>query len=499
MPGTLPNAPRLAISLGIAVAAAAGLALAPLSTVEGGLTPEAHRLASVLAAVVVLWVSESLPLPVTALAGVAACVVTGVGPAKDVFRPFAQPLIFLFIGSFMLAEAIRVHGLDRRLAYAVLAQPWVGEHPKRIMAAVALVCGVTSGVISNTATTAMMFAIVSGILAAIEQADQGEGGRRLNPRFATGLLLVVAFASSIGGLATPIGTPPNLIGLAFIEKQLAIDISFFSWCLLGVPLTLTMLLVVVVVGTSLFPAGVSRLEGVTAYVHAQRKTLGRWTTGQRSAAAAFALTVSLWVAPGVLALVVGKEHPATALLASRVPEGVAALLGAIALFILPGGNGTRVLSWEQAAKIDWGVILLYGGGMALGELSFTTGLADGLGRSITGLIPEGGGITLIAAAALVAAITSEFTSNTASANVVVPVGLALATAVGADPLPAALAATFAASLGFMMPVSTPCNAIVYGSGRVPLADMVRAGAILDLAGVACVTIGMLAVGRLWTP
>jgi len=260
-----------------------------------------------------------------------------------------------------------------------------------------------------------------------------------------------------------------------------------------------MLLVVVVVGTSLFPAGVSRLEGVTAYVHAQRKTLGRWTTGQRSAAAAFALTVSLWVAPGVLALVVGKEHPATALLASRVPEGVAALLGAIALFILPGGNGTRVLSWEQAAKIDWGVILLYGGGMALGELSFTTGLADGLGRSITGLIPEGGGITLIAAAALVAAITSEFTSNTASANVVVPVGLALATAVGADPLPAALAATFAASLGFMMPVSTPCNAIVYGSGRVPLADMVRAGAILDLAGVACVTIGMLAVGRLWTP
>ncbi len=238
---------------------------------------------------------------------------------------------------------------------------------------------------------------------------------------------------------------------------------------------------------------------MTAYVHAQRKTLGRWTTGQRSAAAAFGLTVSLWVAPGVLALVVGKEHPATALLASRVPEGVAALLGAIALFILPGGNGTRVLSWEQAAKIDWGVILLYGGGMALGELSFTTGLADGLGRSITGLIPEGGGITLIAAAALVAAITSEFTSNTASANMVVPVGLALATAVGADPLPAALAATFAASLGFMMPVSTPCNAIVYGSGRVPLADMVRAGAILDLAGAACVTIGMLAVGRLWTP
>jgi len=475
-----------------------GVAWLPLSTGEEALPLEAHRLASVLAAVVVLWVSETLPLPVTALAGVSACVITGVGPAKEVFRPFAQPLIFLFIGSFMLAEAIRVHRLDRRLAYAVLAQPWVGEHPRRIMAAVAIVCGVTSGVISNTATTAMMFAIVSGILAAIEQANQGGSGK-LNPRFATGLLLVVAFASSIGGLATPIGTPPNLIGLAFIEKQLEIDISFFSWCLLGVPLTIAMLGVVVAVATSLFPAGVARLEGVTDYVRGQRASLGRWTTGQRSAAIAFAITVSLWVAPGVLALVVGKEHPWCETLSSRVPEGVAALIGAVALFILPGGDGRRVLSWEQAAKIDWGVILLYGGGMALGQLSFSTGLADGLGRSITGLIPEGGGITLIAAAALVAAITSEFTSNTASANMVVPVGLALATAVGADPLPAALAATFAASLGFMMPVSTPCNAIVYGSGRVPLADMVRAGAILDVAGALCVTIGMLAVGRLWFP
>ena len=495
----LPNATRLVISLGIAVAAAVGVAWAPLSGVEGGLSLEAHRLASVLAAVVVLWVSETLPLPVTALAGVSACVITGVAPAGEVFRPFSQPLIFLFIGSFMLAEAIRVHGLDRRLAYAVLAQPWVGEHPRRIMAAVAIICGVTSAVISNTATTAMMFAIVSGILAAIEQAHHDKPGGALNPRFATGLLLVVAFASSVGGLATPIGTPPNLIGLSFIEKQLNIDISFFSWCLLGVPLTIALLAVVIAVATTLFPAGVARLEGVSDYVRQQRAALGRWTRGQKSAATAFAITISLWIAPGVLALVVGKEHPLCQTLSARVPEGVAALIGAVALFLLPAGQGTRVLTWEQAAKIDWGVILLYGGGMALGELSFSTGLADGLGRSITGLIPEGGGITLIAAAALVAAITSEFTSNTASANMVVPVGLALATAVGADPLAAGLAATFAASLGFMMPVSTPCNAIVYGSGRIPLRDMVRAGAILDGAGAACVTIAMLTVGRLWAP
>lgn len=487
------------VSLGIALAAACGIAALPLSGGEDGLPLEAHRLASVLVAVVVLWVSETLPLPVTALAGVCACVITGVAPAREVFAPFAQPLIFLFIGSFMLAEAIRVHGLDRRLAYAVLGQSWVGEHPHRIMAAVAVVCGATSAVISNTATTAMMFAIVSGILAAIEQAHQGNGSAKLSPRYATGLLLVVAFASSIGGLATPIGTPPNLIGLAFIEEQIGVEISFFSWCMLGVPLAAVLLGLVVAVATLLFPAGLSRLEGVTAYVREQRATLGRWTPGQISAATAFAITVALWVLPGVLALAVGSEHPWSEWISTRVPEGVAALVGAVALFILPGGGGRRVLSWEQAARIDWGVVLLYGGGMALGQLSFSTGLADALGRSITGWIPQGGGITLVAAAAVVAAITSEFTSNTASANMVVPVGIALATAVGADPLPAALAATFAASLGFMMPVSTPCNAIVYGSGRVPLADMMRAGAALDVAGAVCVTVAMLAVGRIWVP
>ena len=473
------------------------------------LSPEAGSLAVILSGVVALWVTEALPLPVTALAGVVACMVAGVAPAKDVFRPFSDPLVFLFIGSFMLAEAIRVHRLDRRLAFAVLALPAVGERPWRILAAVAAVSATISAFISNTATTAMMVTIASGILAAVDDAAGGSasggndrtpvGSRRPDPGWASGLMLTVAFAASIGGLATPIGTPPNLIGLTFIRTALGVDVTFPAWCLIGVPVAALLTAFAVLLLGWMFPAGVDRIEGVSALVARERAGLGKWTTGQTSTAVAFALTVALWVVPGFLGLFLGAKHPVPAWFAARMPEGVAALVGAVLLFVLPGGPGRRALRWEEAAGIDWGIILLYGGGMALGELSFSTGLATALGESLTGWLPNGAGnATIVAAAALVAVVTSEFTSNTASANIVVPIAMSLAAAAGGDALPAALAATFAASLGFMMPVSTPCNAIVYGTGRIRLRDMMRAGAILDVVGVVTVTAAMLLVGRLVT-
>jgi sodium-dependent dicarboxylate transporter 2/3/5 len=448
-------------------------------------------------------VTEALPLPVTALLGAVACVVAGVAPAKEVFRPFSEPLVFLFIGSFMLAEAIRVHGLDRRLAFAVLGLPAVGERPGRILAAVALVSATISAFISNTATTAMMVAIAAGILAAIEHAasrDASPAGPKRDPRFATGLMLAVAFAASIGGLATPIGTPPNLIGLAFIRNELGVEVSFLTWCAIGVPVAAILTTFTVLLLGWMFPAGVDRLPGVAELVARERAGMGAWSRGQVSTAIAFGTTVCLWIVPGVLGLLLGAKHLLPAWFAAHVPEGVAALLGAVLLFILPGGPGRRALQWEEAVRIDWGIILLYGGGMALGELSFSTGLAEALGRSLTGWLPTGPGasVALVAAATLVAVITSEFTSNTASANMVVPVAMALAAAGGGDPLTAALAATFAASLGFMMPVSTPCNAIVYGTGRICLRDMIRSGVILDVVGAVVITLAMLVVGWLWT-
>ena len=200
------------------------------------------------------------------------------------------------------------------------------------------------------------------------------------------------------------------------------------------------------------------------------------------------MTVALWVVPGLLALFAGEASPLYLQVSRRLPEGAAALLGASLLFLLPGDSGRRALSWEEAARIDWGVILLYGGGFALGVLSFQTGLAETVGRSLTGLLPFPGGLGLLFASTLAATILSETTSNTASANMVVPVVIAIAKASGSDPLEPALGATMGASLGFMLPVSTPCNAIVYGSGYVPLSRMIRYGVLLDLAGVAVVTV-----------
>lgn len=463
------------------------------------LSPEAQRLAVIVVAVVILWITEAIPLAVTALLGAVACVLAGVAPADEVFAAFADPLIFLFVGSFLLAEAIRLHGLDKRLAFGVLAVPWVGERPGRILAAVALACAVVSAFVSNTCTTAMMLTIVAGIVTAVEEAATATG-RRPAPAFATGLFLCVAFASSLGGLATPIGTPPNLIGLRFIREQLGVDITFPGWCMIGVPIVAVLVTFTVYVLGRMFPAGVERLDGVAEFVARERSRLGRWTVGQTSVAVAFAITVVLWVLPGVVLAVLGPDDRWAMLLRTRLPEGVAALIGGILLFVLPRGGPGRwrpALEWSEA-KIDWGIILLYGGGISLGELCFKTGLAAALGDSIQGLVPDGswGGVVLVLLATVVAVITSEFTSNTASANIVVPVAIALGLATGGDPLPAALAATFAASLGFMMPVSTPCNAIVYGSGRISLKSMMAAGIVLDVAGIAVITAAMLALSRL---
>jgi len=463
------------------------------------ISPEAQALAAILAVVVVLWVTEALPLAVTALLAAVACVLAGVAPADEVFAPFADPLIFLFIGSFILAEAIRLHGLDRRLAFAVLALPGVGDRPGRVLAAVAAVCATTSGFLSNTCVTAMMLAIVAGMVQAIEHAGR-QAGDPPAPRFATGLLLCVAFSASIGGLATPIGTPPNLIGLGFIRRQLGVDISFPGWCLLGVPVVVVLTCFTVVLLRAMFPAGVVRLAGVREFVAAERAGLGPWTAGQWSTAAAFAITVVLWVLPAVVLGLRGPDDPLAKLLKQRLPEGVAALVGAILLFVLPGGEqgGRRraALEWAEA-RIDWGVVLLYGGGMALGELCFSTGLAAAAGDAITAWVPSGPArpAALVVIAALVAIVTSEFTSNAASATMVVPVVIALGQATGERPVVAALAATFAATLGFMMPVSTPCNAIVYGSGRIPLRSMMAAGVILDLAGAIVIPATLLAAAR----
>jgi sodium-dependent dicarboxylate transporter 2/3/5 len=464
--------------------------LAPLA-----LEPAAHRLAAVLAAVVVLWVTEAVPMAVTAFLGVAVAVVLQVAPAAEAFAPFADPLIFVFIGTFMLAQAIFVHGLDRRFAFAILGLRGVGEHPGRVLAAYALVACAVSMWISNTATVAMMFPIGLSLLSTLEGHGRGEG---LSPSFGAALLLANSFAASIGGLGTPVGTPPNLIGLGFIRRETGVDVPFFTWMALGVPVVVLLLAATV---ASLWRGGVPRgtvLPDIGRHLSAERRALGPWTTGQVNTLVAFALTVGLWILPGVVALVAGQQHPLYVALVARLPEGVVALLGAGLLFVLPTNLARHefTLPWEEAVRIDWWIVFLYGGGIALGTLAFKTGLAEALGRSLTDLLGVHSGFGLVVLSTGLATFLSETTSNTASANMVVPVVIAFARAAGIDPVLPAIAATMGSSLGFMLPVSTPCNAIVYASGRIPLTAMMRYGAALDVLGVATIVAVVTILGPL---
>jgi len=478
-----------------------GFVLAPLAFLLiyfasfESLKPEAQNLAAIIAVVIIFWICESLPMPVTALIGAALCVLFKVADAKTVFAPFADPLMFLFIGSFIIARAIFLHDLDKRFAYGVLSLKWIGARPSRILFAFGAVTAFASAWISNTATTAMMFAIGMSILAFLFKHEE-ETGIKINRNYATAMMLITSFAASIGGLMTPIGTPPNVIGLGFIRNLLGAEISFFKWMMIGAPIVVVLYIFLYGYLNFLAPAGVKEIPGSTEMIRREKAELGKWTRGQKSTIIAFLTAVFLWVFSGLIALFAGETSAIYKAINSRLPEAVGAVIGACLLFLLPGNaKGEKAITWGEAVKIDWGVILLYGGGFALGVLSFQTGLAEEIGKNLTSLLPLSGEFGLLIASVLVAVLLSETTSNTASANMVVPVVIAISQTQGINPLIPALGATFGASLGFMLPVSTPCNAIVYGSGYIPLMKMVRYGILLDIFGAILI----IAILSLLTP
>ena len=461
-----------------------------------GLSEAGHRLAAVMAAVVVLWVSEALPMAVTALLGPALAVVFHVATARRALASFADPIIFLFIGSFVLAEAMFVHGLDRRIAFTTLSSRLVGASAVRMLIAYGAVATVISMWISNTATTAMLFPIGLSIVGHV--GLRGTASPEAVRRFAISMMLVTSFAASVGGMATPVGTPPNLIGLGFIARLGGRPVTFLEWSRLGVPLVLV--LTVLLLGWFAWwgARGLRIDDAGLAHVREERDRLGRWTRGQRNVIIAFAVTVLLWVAPGLAAIVGQDDSGAMRAFATSVPESIAALLGAVLLFLLPIDWRQRrfTLTWDQAAGIDWGIILLYGGGLALGDLAFETGLAAWLGAGLTSILPVHTELALTIAFTGAAIILSEATSNAASANMIVPVAIAVAQAAGVEPLRPALAATLGASMGFMMPISTAPNAIVYSSGYVPIGAMMRHGLLLDLVAFVVIVAVVTLLGPL---
>jgi sodium-dependent dicarboxylate transporter 2/3/5 len=419
--------------------------------------------------------------------------VLGVASARVAFAPFADPIIFLFIGSFMLAEAMFVHGLDRRIAFGALSSRAVGGSPARILIVYGAVGAGLSMWISNTATTAMMFPIGLSIVAHLTKGRERERGSR---DFAMAMMLMTAFGASVGGIGTPIGTPPNLIGIGMLSRIAGVEISFFQWMMLGVP---------IVVLLFAFLAGyfyIRSLRGLTLdagradRIQEELRRLGPLSTAQRNVLAAFAVTVTLWLLPGIIAIAAGRASPIARWLAAMIPESVAAMTGAILLFLLPVNWRARrfTLSWDEAVRIDWGIVLLFGGGLAMGELAFSTGLAEAIGHGLAGWLPAHTPLALTILFTAVAIVMSEAASNTASANMIVPIAIAVSQAAGISPLQPALGATLGASMGFMMPISTPPNAIVYSSGYVPITAMMRHGIALDVAGFVVIVVLVGALG-----
>lgn len=436
------------------------------------LEPAAHHLVAIFGAVLVSWVTEAVPLAATALMIAPLLVVCGVTDPASAFRHYSDPLLFLFIGGFMLAESMQRHALDRRFARAIVSLPFVHGVPWRVQVAVAVAATLMSMWISNTATAAIFTPILLGVPA----LRRDPGGKGEDP--ATRPLLALAYVCSTAGLGTLVGTPPNLITVRFLEDA-GTHIGFLEWLAIGVPSALVLSLT----------AGVITIrrtadDGVSPGAPVEPRA--PWSRGELVTAACFALAVIGWTVPPILE---AASVPEARTIAARLQPGVVAVLACLPLFVIPDParrsadetTTPRVLPWSAAARIDWGVILLFGGGIALGTQLEETGLASAISRGVVGATGPTDVWTLSAVACLLTIVLSEVASNTAAANMLVPLVIALARELEVSPIPPALAVGLGASVGFMLPIATAPNALVYATGRVPQRAMMRAGILLDLA------------------
>ncbi len=473
-----------------AVVLAVGVVALLVGLLPVGLEPRAHGTLVILVAAAGLWMSEAVPLAWTALLIPLLAVVLRVAEARAAFAGFGDPILFLFFGTFLLTAASSEHGLDARLARAVVQAPAVRRRPGLLLWAVALLGCCISAWVNNTATTVILLPL----------ALAAEG--RVSRQVLIGTLLMAAYAPSLGGLATPVGTAPNLIGLRLLQEGTGTRIPFAQWCAVFAPLALVMTLLCAGYFELLarFQAG-KRRTAAAASSTATAETLempltaarvggaGRpWSRAEKTLVPVYLLVVALWITPGILqATSLGNTDWLTQW-SNRLPETTVPLLGGLALFLLPSGKGReRILDIGVLRRLDWSTLLLFGGGLSLGGLMLDTGLARAIGNFLFAAMPIQGPTGIVLASVLLGILVSEVTSNTASASLIVPIVLALAQAAGVDPLQPALAATAACSFGFMLPVSTPPNALVYSTGKVRIGAMIRHGVLLDLTGIVVIT------------
>ena len=452
--------------------------------------PKAHDLLSVFLLIVVWWVTECIPIPVTALLIPVFLTALRICSVGEAFAPFANPIIMLFLGSFVLARAMCLHGLDQKLAYSVLSIKGISTKKTRILFALGLTSMFLSLWISNTATTAMMYPIALGVLDACRSENETD---KKTP-FPVILLLALAYSSSIGGIGTPIGSPPNLIAIGLLEKLIDYRVTFFQWMIIGFIIMLPMYIAMFFLMRWKLKKGNGELGKTNVFSSKAARTGSRLSVAQKNVLIAFSATVFLWIFPGFVSLVWGREAPLYIWLHGHFPESVAAIIGASLLFFLPVRlkQNEFTLSIKEALHIDWGTLLLFGGGLSLGFQMFETGLADAIGKFFISMGGSSASLSLITLLAVTFSVfLTELTSNTASANMLIPIIIAISSAASINPLPPVLGSAIGCSFAFMLPVATPPNAIIYGSGMIRLPQMMKIGFWLNVAGIIIIWLSII--------
>ncbi len=445
------------------------------------LSPQGWRTAAVALWMAIWWMTEAIPLAATGLLPLVLFPFLGISPLEDTARLYAHPLIVLFLGGFLMARAVAAWKLDRWFADRVVRM--VGTSPSGIIAAMMLVTAFLSMWISNTATSMLMLPIAMSVTSLFSLRDS-DYARQFSPA----LLLGIAYSATIGGMGTIIGTPPNALFVAFMDTTYNIEISFLRWMLIGVPMLLVLLPITWLILTRLLFKVGGHLP------HEVEQAVAHLTTGgsRMSYPQKSILVILVMVATGwILRPLIVSSFPWI-----NLTDAGIALTGAMLMFILPVNLKTPqfILSWKQASTIRWDVLMLFGGGLALASLISSTDLSTWIATQIAILdtIPY---ILFLLVLGVLIVVIGELASNTAMAAVFLPIAGATALNMGVPPLMLTLPVALFATLGFMLPVATPPNAIVYGSGALEIRDMMKTGLILDIVGIVVVTALFLTLGR----
>ena len=487
-------AQRVGLFAGPALAALAFVLLPDFySSASGELVPFTHAgraTAAVAVWMAAWWLSEAIEVYATALLPLVLLPLLGARSIRETASPYAHELIFLFMGGFLLALAMERWGLHRRIALVALRL--VGDRPGNMVAGFMAITAGLSMWVSNTATTIMMLPVALSVLELVTrqrgepESDDPDGASDPNiANFALALLLGIAYAASIGGMATPIGTPPNLFLMSFANNELGVEISFVRWMIFALPLVVVFLpLTWWMLTHVLFPTALERIEGGARLVRDALAALGPVQRPERIVGAIFALASLLWVTRPVLTRL---ELAGTQPLAGLTDAGIA-MLAALILFVWPaGGDRGPVLDWHTARELPWGILVLFGGGLSLASAIQANGVGELLTAQVTAFAGISPLLLLLAIVVLIVFLT-ELTSNTATTATLIPILAALAPGLGQNPLQLIVPAALSASCAFMLPVATPPNAIVFGSGRVPITQMSRAGFWLNWIGIGLITL-----------